>query len=218
MYESQKSAARNLLLGLDHSSTNKIHIINTLTKLRQLANHPQLVTPETEHTSGKFEDVTQHLQTLIKARKKVLVFSSFVSHLALYEKWCREKEISFLSLSGKTDTKERETIVNRFQEDETIQLFFISLKAGGVGLNLTKATYVVLLDPWWNPFIEKQAIARAHRIGQVHNVIVTRFISKNTIEEKIMLLQEQKKTLSDDIIDVNTLPEYIESDLEELLK
>ncbi len=218
MYESQKSAARNLLLGLDYSSTNKIHIINTLTKLRQLANHPQLVTPETEHTSGKFEDVTQHLQTLIKARKKVLVFSSFVSHLALYEKWCREKRISFLSLSGKTDTKERETIVNRFQEDETIQLFFISLKAGGVGLNLTKATYVVLLDPWWNPFIEKQAIARAHRIGQVHNVIVTRFISKNTIEEKIMLLQEQKKTLSDDIIDVNTLPEYIESDLEELLK
>ena len=217
-YESEKSAARNLLLGLDHTAKNKIHIINTLTKLRQLANHPQLVSSETQHTSGKFDDVTHHLQTLVAAQKKVLVFSSFVSHLAIYEKWSAAQGISFLSLTGKTAAKERETIVNRFQEEDDISLFFISLKAGGVGLNLTKASYVVLLDPWWNPFAEKQAIARAHRIGQTNKVLVTRFISKNTIEEKIIQLQEQKQSLSDELIAIDGIPEYIESNLEVLLK
>ncbi|WP_378182208.1 DEAD/DEAH box helicase [Aquimarina sp. SS2-1] len=217
-YESQKSAARNLLLGIDMVSTNKIHILNTLTKLRQLANHPKLVDPLTEDSSGKFKDVSSYLETLAKSNKKVLVFSSFVSHLHLYQDWCKSQNISFVSLTGNTKSTDREKIVNEFQENDLISLFFISLKAGGVGLNLTKASYVVLLDPWWNPFIEKQAIARAHRIGQQNNVMVTRFITKNTIEEKILHLQEQKQHLSDEIIDVNTIPDYIEHDLAELLK
>ncbi|WP_299214793.1 DEAD/DEAH box helicase [uncultured Aquimarina sp.] len=217
-YESQKSAARNLLLGIDTVSTNKIHIINTLTKLRQLANHPKLLNTKTEDSSGKFKDVTSYLDTLVRSNKKVLIFSSFVSHLSLYQEWCTAQGISFVSLTGRTKGSDRERIVNEFQENDAISLFFISLKAGGVGLNLTKASYVVLLDPWWNPFIEKQAIARAHRIGQKNNVMVTRFITKNTIEEKIIQLQDQKRQLSDEIIDIEAIPDYIESDLEELLK
>lgn len=217
-YESQKSAARNLLLGIDSGETNKIHIINTLTKLRQIVNHPKLIDSKTEDLSGKFQDVTNHLDTLVKADKKVLVFSSFVSHLDLYQEWCRQHNISYVTLTGQTKGADREAVVYEFQKNDAVSLFFISLKAGGVGLNLTKASYVVLLDPWWNPFIEKQAIARSHRIGQTSNVMVTRFITKNTIEEKIIQLQEKKKGLSDDIIDVNTMPQYIEQNLEELLK
>ncbi|AXT51251.1 DEAD/DEAH box helicase [Aquimarina sp. BL5] len=217
-YESQKSAARNLLLGIDTVSTNKIHIINTLTKLRQLANHPKLLNHNTESSSGKFKDVTSYLETLVKSNKKVLIFSSFVSHLNLYQEWSTNQSISFVSLTGQTKGSDREKIVNEFQENDAISLFFISLKAGGVGLNLTKASYVILLDPWWNPFIEKQAIARAHRIGQKNNVMVTRFITKNTIEEKIIKLQEHKKNLSDEIIAIDAIPDYIESDLEELLR
>ncbi|GAA3513647.1 hypothetical protein GCM10022393_29320 [Aquimarina addita] len=216
-YESQKSAARNLLLGIDPVAANKIHIVNTLTRLRQLANHPKLVTADTDHPSGKFQDVTNYLETLVKSNKKVLIFSSFTSHLALYQGWCTTHNIPFLTLTGQTKNVDREGIVNQFQNNQKIPLFFISLKAGGVGLNLTKASYVVLLDPWWNPFIEKQAIARSHRIGQTNNVMVTRFITKNTIEEKILQLQEQKQHLSDEIIAIDAIPDYIENSLEELL-
>lgn len=216
-YESQKSAARNLLLGLDPTTTNKIHILNTLTKLRQIVNHPKLVDDKTKDRSGKFQDVTHYLSTLVKAHKKVLVFSSFVSHLSLYQEWCATNNIPYLTLTGQTRSTDREAVVNEFQKNDDINLFFISLKAGGVGLNLTKASYVVVLDPWWNPFIEKQAIARSHRIGQTNNVMVTRFITKNTIEEKILQLQEKKKGLSNEIIDINAIPQYIEQDLEELL-
>ncbi len=217
-YESQKSAARNVLLGIDSANASKIHIINTLTKLRQLANHPKLIDQDTAHQSGKFEDVTNHLRTLVKSNKKVLIFSSFVSHLTIYEEWCTGQNISYVTLTGQTKTTDREKIVNEFQNNDQISLFFISLKAGGVGLNLTKASYVVILDPWWNPFIEKQAIARSHRIGQTNKVMVTRFITKNSIEEKIIQLQEKKKGLSDEIIDIDTIPDYIEHDLATLLK
>ncbi|GAA4277091.1 DEAD/DEAH box helicase [Aquimarina mytili] len=216
-YESQKSAARNLLLGIDSKEATKIHIINTLTKLRQLANHPKLINTDTTDQSGKFEDVTNHLHTLVKSNKKVLIFSSFVSHLNIYETWCTIQNIPYVTLTGQTKATDREKIVNEFQNNDQIPLFFISLKAGGVGLNLTKASYVVILDPWWNPFIEKQAIARSHRIGQTNKVMVTRFITKNSIEEKIIQLQEKKKGLSDEIIDINTMPDYIEQDLATLL-
>lgn len=217
LYETHKSAARNLLLNIEQEPNNKIRIINTLMKLRQLANHPILLDKNSEDSSGKFEDVTHYLNTLVKSNKKILVFSSFVSHLTIYQQWCTQNKINFVSLTGQTSTKDREQAVTSFQNNENIPLFFISLKAGGTGLNLTKAGYVLLLDPWWNPFIEKQAIARAHRIGQTNNVMVTRFITKNSIEEKILQLQEHKKQLSDDIIATNAIPEYIDLNLEKLL-
>jgi len=217
-YESEKSAARNALLGIDTQTNNKIHILNSLNKLRQLANHPKLVLSKTETTSGKFIDVTNYISTLAKSNKKVLVFSSFVSHLELYTNWCDQENLSYTVLTGQTKSEDREQNVKDFQENQDISVFFISLKAGGVGLNLTKASYVILLDPWWNPFIEKQAIARAHRIGQTQPVTVTRFITKNTIEEKIIQLQQKKKVLSNDIIATDSIPDYIDEDLEELLK
>lgn len=217
MYQSLKSAARNDLLKIDVAKQNKLHVINALMRLRQLANHPRLIDGNTDKPSGKFHDVTEYLTTLLKAQKKVLVFSSFVSHLAIYEKWCDEHNVSYVSLTGQTKITDREKVVQRFQEDDSVLLFFISLKAGGTGLNLTKASYVVILDPWWNPFAERQAIARAHRIGQQNNVMVTRFIAKDTIEEKIITLQQKKKLLSESIIDVEALPDLSEGNLAELL-
>ncbi len=216
-YEKLKSAARNALLGLDPATTDTLRIINTLTQLRQVANHPVLANTSDDSTSGKFNDVTAYLDTLIKSQKKVLIFSSFVSHLELYQDWCAAQHIPYVTLTGKVPSEEREVIVNEFQSNPTIPLFFISLKAGGVGLNLTKASYVVILDPWWNPFIEKQAIARAHRIGQQQRVTVSRFISLNTIEEKIIKLQQKKKELSDSFITTDRIPEYITTELNELL-
>ncbi|AMA48283.1 MULTISPECIES: DEAD/DEAH box helicase [Flavobacterium] len=211
-YEEEKSKARNYLLKLEDSSS-MIHILNVLMKLRQWSNHPKLVDPSLTMASGKFYDVTGYLDTLAKAKNKTLIFSSFVSHLAIYEDWCVQNNIRFCSLTGTTSVEQRENNVRQFQTDDEIIFFFISLKAGGVGLNLTKASYIILLDPWWNPFAEKQAIARAHRIGQENKVNVVRFITQNTIEEKILQLQQNKKELSDSIIDESVIPESITENL-----
>lgn len=215
-YEEEKSKARNYLLKLEESPST-IHILNVLLKLRQWSNHPKLAESESIITSGKFDNVTSYLETLAKSKSKTLIFSSFVNHLALYEKWCHENKIRYCSLTGDTATEERENSVSQFQNDDETLFFFISLKAGGVGLNLTKASYIVLLDPWWNPFAEKQAIARAHRIGQENKVNVIRFITQNTIEEKILQLQEKKKELSESIIDESSIPENVIENLDFIL-
>lgn len=216
-YEEEKSKARNYLLKLEESPS-VIHILNVLMKLRQWSNHPKLISADSSIASGKFYDITGYLETLAKSKNKTLIFSSFVSHLSIYKEWCKENKIKFCSLTGNTSTAERENSVNQFQNDEETLFFFISLKAGGVGLNLTKASYIILLDPWWNPFAEKQAIARAHRIGQENKVNVVRFITQNTIEEKIVLLQQNKKELSDSIIDESSIPEDISENLAYLLQ
>ena len=161
-----------------------------------------------EMPSGKFTDVAAYIETLLQAKQKTLVFSSYTSHLKIYTDWCDANNTTYSLLTGTTNVKEREKEVNNFQKNEDTLLFFISLKAGGVGLNLTKASYVILLDPWWNPFAELQAIGRAHRIGQENQVNVIRFIAKDTIEEKINQLQQSKKDISDSIIE-NTIPEEI---------
>uniref|UniRef100_A0A4W5L8P1 Uncharacterized protein n=1 Tax=Hucho hucho TaxID=62062 RepID=A0A4W5L8P1_9TELE len=203
LYEEEKSKARNSLLKTDGSGVDKINIINTLMRLRQLSNHPKMIDSKSEMDSGKYIAVTRYLETLVQSNQKTIVFSSFVSNLDFYKAWCKENKIDFCELTGDTPLKEREYQVNRFQEQEKPLLFFISLKAGGVGLNITKASYVVFLDPWWNPFSEKQGIGRAHRIGQLNKVNVIRFIAKNTVEEKIIRLQESKKLLADSLLDEN---------------
>lgn len=218
LYETEKSIARNYLLGAeDEKPANKLHVLNTLMKLRQLANHPFLVDQSYANQSGKFEDVTQYMDTLVRSQHKILVFSSFVQHLALYTRWCQKEQIDYCLLTGETATENREMQVNEFQNNPLKQVFFISLKAGSVGLNLTQASFVLLLDPWWNPFAENQAIARAHRIGQTKHVNVVRFIAKDSIEEKILSLQQKKKAISDAIIDINTIPEDIHDNLEYIL-
>jgi len=176
-----------------------ILLLEGLLRLRQAANHPVLVDNSFSHTSGKFETVCQMLEDVIQQGDKVLVFSSFVEHLRLYKTYLLERNIQFCYLDG--STKDRKEQVERFQQDEKYPVFLLSLKAGGVGLNLTRASYVFLLDPWWNPAAEAQAYDRAHRIGQLNNVFVYKFITKNTIEEKILKLQEEKRQLFDTMIE-----------------
>lgn len=218
-YEQEKSIARNSLLRLqENESVNKINVLNALMKLRQISNHPKLVDFNCDYESGKFVDVIEYLKTLIKSKQKVLLFSSFVKHIQIYTDWCKKGKIDFCLLTGNTSVTEREAQVNDFQNNQNKFLFFISLKAGGVGLNLTAASYVLILDPWWNPFAENQAIARAHRIGQKQNVTVVRFITKDTVEEKILLLQKKKLEIAETVIDVDYLPAEIEKDLNFILE
>lgn len=217
LYEKEKSKARNFLLKTDGSSPDKISIINTLMKLRQLSNHPKMVDADSEIDSGKYIAVTNYLESLVKGKQKVIIFSSFVTNLNFYTDWCKENKIEFCEITGETPASKREQEVKRFQEKENPLLFFISLKAGGVGLNITKASYVLFLDPWWNPFAEKQGVGRAHRIGQLNKVNVIRFISKNTVEEKIIKLQENKKLLSDSLLEESYINDEIQGNLEYIL-
>ena len=216
-YETEKSKARNELLKIDVAQ-NRINMLNVLMKLRQLSNHPILLDKNSIIESGKFTVVTNYIQTILQSGQKILIFSSFVSHLAVYEKWCKEQKIDFCKLIGSTKINDRQQEINKFQENHDIKIFFISLKSGGVGLNLTAASYVLLLDPWWNPFAEKQAIARAHRLGQTNKVNSVRFISKKTIEEKIILLQEKKQFLSESILELEQIPENLDLNLNFLLE
>ncbi|WP_347050552.1 DEAD/DEAH box helicase [Flavobacterium olei] len=217
LYEKEKSKARNFLLKTDGSGPDKISIINTLMKLRQLSNHPKMIDQESEIDSGKYMAVTNYLESLVKGKQKAIIFSSFVTNLHFYTDWCRQNKIAFCEITGETPSAKREQQVRQFQEKEEPLLFFISLKAGGVGLNITKASYVLFLDPWWNPFAEKQGVGRAHRIGQMNKVNVIRFISKNTVEEKIIKLQENKKLLSDSLLEENFINNEIESNLKYIL-
>jgi len=202
-YEEIKSQYRNKIL--EQIEQHGIHktqflILKGLTQLRQIANHPVLVDSEYQGSSGKMEDILYKLETLMEEKKKVLVFSQFVKHLSVFRKYFDERGWKYAYLDGATT--DRQAQVERFQNNENTLIFLISMKAGGVGLNLTAAEYVFLLDPWWNPAVEAQAIDRAHRIGQRHTVITYKFISKNSIEEKIVALQETKKQLASSIVSV----------------
>ena len=204
LYDEEKSAVRNSILkniesnGLEKSA---IMVLQGLMKLRQISNHPVLSFENYAGGSGKFETVLQDMESVISEGHKILVFSSFVKHLELYADELKKKRIRFSILTG--STIDREKIVNEFQDDPENKIFLISLKAGGVGLNLTAADYVFILDPWWNPASEMQAMNRAHRIGQDKSVFVYRYITGETIEEKIIRLQEKKSKLADTFITSN---------------
>ena len=194
-----------------------IIVLQGLTKLRQLANHPALLDKDSLENSGKFEQVMAMLENLIAEKHKVLIFSSFVSHLDLVKDYIKTKNWKFSILTGKT-TK-REKVIAEFQDDPDNHIFLISLKAGGVGLNLTEAGYVFIIDPWWNPAAENQAVSRAHRIGQDKQVFVYRFITENSIEEKIQLLKERKTSLADKFINTNNpFKEITKEEVLELFK
>jgi SNF2 family DNA or RNA helicase len=200
-YEEAKSYYRNKILdSIDSTGVNnsQMLLLQGLVKLRQLANHPKILDPDYIGDSGKMEDITHMLQSAIGKDHKILIFSQFVRHLSLLRGYLDEKNIDFTYLDGAT--KDRKSEVERFQNDPEVKVFLISLKAGGLGLNLTKADYVFLLDPWWNPAAEAQAVDRAHRIGQENKVFTYKFITKNTVEEKILALQRNKIRLANDLI------------------
>lgn len=200
-YEKVKSAYRDKIMheieagGIGKS---QFMILQGLTKLRQIANHPYLADDTYKEDSGKLEDISYMLENAINKNHKILVFSQFVKHLKIVSNYLEEHQIKYSYLDG--STKDRQKEVENFQTDKSIKVFLISLKAGGLGLNLTEAEYVFLLDPWWNPAIEAQAIDRAHRIGQKNKVFTYRFITKNTVEEKILQLQQSKQKLANDLI------------------
>ncbi|MEO1258087.1 MAG: DEAD/DEAH box helicase [Bacteroidota bacterium] len=212
LYEKEKSAARNKLLNISdpENPTNKVAILAALTRLRQIANHPELVMrgegagvrgqESGGRGSGKFEDVLAYYDKIRRSDHKALIFSSFEKYLQLFRNYFEEKELSYAWLTGGVAPAQRKKAVDQFNQDKSIQAFFMTTKAGGVGLNLTAADYVFVLDPWWNPFAEKQAIARAHRIGQDKKVMAIKFIARDSIEEKILQMQERKSALAGEFV------------------
>ncbi|HYQ56855.1 MAG TPA: DEAD/DEAH box helicase, partial [Draconibacterium sp.] len=210
LYEQEKSVIRNTILSTiekEGLKRSQFIVLQGLTKLRQLANHPSLIEQDAKERSGKFDEIFRMLCNLVAEKHKVLIFSSFVTHLELLEKRIADEKWKYSKLTGKTT--QREKVISRFQEDENNRIFLISLKAGGVGLNLTEADYVFIIDPWWNPAAENQAINRAHRNGQDKHVFVYRFITENSIEEKIQKLKNRKKSLADKFINSNNPFEQI---------
>jgi len=203
-YETSKSYYRNKILqSIENQGVNRSQflLLQGLTRLRQIANHPKLVDPEYAGDSGKLEDVTHMLNNAISKGHKILVFSQFVKHLSLLKTYLLNSHIPFSYLDGAT--KDRQQQVINFQTQNHVKVFLISLKAGGLGLNLTRADYVFLLDPWWNPAVEAQAIDRAHRIGQENKVFTYKFITKGTVEEKILSLQKNKIKLAQNLITID---------------
>jgi superfamily II DNA or RNA helicase len=219
IYEREKSAARNYLLDsyAENSPVYKLQVLKTLTKLRQLVNHPAMVMEEYKNQSGKFQDVIEHWEVIRKSGHKVLFFSSFVKHLELFRNYFEENNQSYSWISGQTSLKDRAKAIEDFETYHDARAFLISIKSGGSGLNLTAADYVFILDPWWNPFIEQQAIARAHRIGQTKKVMAIRFITSGSIEEKILMLQDKKSQLAADIIQPMESNSLEQADIEFLL-
>jgi SNF2 family DNA or RNA helicase len=200
-YDEVKNQYRNQILNhIENFGVNKSQMIllQGLTKLRQIANHPKLTEPDYEGDSGKMDDMLIMMENALAEGHKILIFSQFVKHLSIVRKIVEDREINYCYLDG--STKNREEQVERFQNDDNVRLFLISLKAGGLGLNLTEADYVFILDPWWNPAVEAQAIDRAHRIGQKKKVFTYKFIMSDTVEEKILELQQRKVKLAEDLI------------------
>ncbi|MGF7075148.1 DEAD/DEAH box helicase [Mucilaginibacter sp. 3215] len=220
VYEEIKSEYRNELLKSLEDGTfakTQIQVLQGLIKLRQIANHPIMIDKDYEGDSGKFEDVVHTLNNVLDGGHKVLIFSQFVKQLSIYRDHFDRVGIPYVYLDG--STQNRGDVVKQFQEDEKTRVFLISIKAGGVGLNLTEADYVFILDPWWNPAVEQQAIDRTHRIGQTKNVFIYKFITKDSVEEKILALQQRKLSLSRALI--TTEESFIKSltaeDIKEIL-
>jgi hypothetical protein len=202
LYEETKSQYRNELIGAN-GEVNKgksMNLLAGLTKLRQISNHPSMVMEDYDGDSGKFDEVILRLQNALNEGHKVLIFSQFVKQLKLFQDYLTENATPYFYIDGSVKSAERKSLVDQFQASDDVKVFLISLKAGGVGLNLTTADYVFILDPWWNPATERQAVDRAHRIGQLNTVFTYKFISKNSVEEKIVKLQEHKQQLSDSLI------------------
>lgn len=201
IYDSHEKELRDFISSKDEEEikNNSMHVLRGITKLRQICNSPALLKEDVFYGnySSKIELLAEQIENKSQ-QHKILVFSQFVSMLDLIKKELEKRNIAFEYLSGQT--RNRANKVNTFQNNDDVRVFLISLKAGGTGLNLTEADYVYIVDPWWNPAVENQAIDRSYRIGQTKHVIAVRLICPGTIEEKIMKLQESKNKLVSDLI------------------
>ncbi|MGC8865365.1 MAG: DEAD/DEAH box helicase [Bacteroidales bacterium] len=200
IYEQEKSKQRNQLLKLETLHTqSRVHVLNALMRLRLLAIEPGIFREFADIHGGKTQAITSTLETLTAEGHKVLVFSSFVRHLKILSQWCTDQGIKHQMLTGQT--RNRPQVIESFRKDPDMQIFLISLKAGGVGLNLTEADYVLITDPWWNVSAERQAMDRAHRIGQNRPVFVYRFITRQSVEEKMENIKARKIKMAAGLLD-----------------
>jgi SNF2 family DNA or RNA helicase len=195
LYDTVRAATRADLVALMQGGGGVMKALEALLRLRQAACHPALLPGQEARTSSKLERLVEALDLAAQEGHKALVFSQWTSLLDLIEPRLTTAGLSFIRLDG--STRDRGEVVARFQSDEGPPVMLISLKAGGVGLNLTAADHVFLCDPWWNPAVEAQAADRAHRIGQDKPVMVYRLVATETVEERILALQEQKRALFD---------------------
>jgi hypothetical protein len=222
VYDAYRNEYRNRLLSKieeEGMGKSKMMVLEALTRLRQICDSPVLLNSDevVENQSVKIKELVRHI-TDKTGRHKILIFSQFVKMLGLIRDELAKLNIEYEYLDGQSSSAQREQSVNNFQENENLRVFLISLKAGGTGLNLTAADYVYLVDPWWNPAVENQAIDRCHRIGQDKKVFAYRMICTNTVEEKIIDLQNKKKKIAGDIIhtDESILKKLNKNDISEL--
>lgn len=204
VYESYRNAYRSKILGvIDEQGVNRsqLTILQGLMKLRQICDSPAILNEDEKYANNsiKLEELTREITENI-GEHKALIFSQFLGMLSLIKQKLKENDIEFEYFDGSTSPPDREKAIQNFQANEKCRVFLISLKAGGVGLNLTAADYVYIVDPWWNPAVEQQAIDRTHRIGQTKNIFAYRMICRDTIEDKILKLQERKRILAKELI------------------
>lgn len=218
IYEAEKSRTRNSILEFmeqDIFEKSTVMVLQSLTKLRQIACTPYLIDDNYDGGSGKTDEVIRALTNVIGQGHKVLVFSSFVQHLNHIARQLDSLGVGYAVLTGSTER--RDEVVRKFEGDN-VPVFLISIKAGGTGLNLTSADYVFIIDPWWNPAVEEQAIARAHRMGQKNSVMAYRFISKGTVEEKIQKFQRKKTDLATTFVEGSELPVNLKDEVLSMLE
>ena len=206
IYDAYRNDFRDKILGVVQEQgiqKSQLTILQGLMKLRQICDSPAIIKEKDgekfPNTSVKLEEIGRELTENI-SNHKALIFSQFLGMLALIKEKLEELGVDYEYFDGSTAAIDREKAINRFQNDDACRVFLISLKAGGVGLNLTAADYVYIVDPWWNPAVEQQAIDRTHRIGQTKNIFAYRMICKDTIEDKILQLQEKKRSLARDLV------------------
>jgi non-specific serine/threonine protein kinase len=204
IYDAFRNDYRNKILGVISEQgidKSQLTILQGLMKLRQICDSPAIMNEQEKYpnVSIKLEELAREITENI-SNHKALVFSQFLGMLGLIREKLTELGVSFEYFDGSTSAPDREKAIQRFQGDDSVRIFLISLKAGGVGLNLTAADYVYIVDPWWNPAVEQQAIDRTHRIGQTKNIFAYRMICKDSIEDKILQLQEKKRSLARDLI------------------
>ncbi|MDM8516091.1 DEAD/DEAH box helicase [Desulfobacterales bacterium HSG16] len=199
-YEALRQKALENIEDSRENGGRHIEILAQIMKLRQACCNPQLILPKTKLPSAKLDIFGKMVGELLENRHKALVFSQFVGHLSIIRKYLDKQKINYRYLDGSTPAKKRKQEVDAFQAGEG-DLFLISLKAGGLGLNLTAASYVIHMDPWWNPAVEDQASDRAHRIGQKYPVTIYKLVAKNTIEEKIVKLHQHKRNLAGSLLE-----------------
>lgn len=217
-YEALRQNALEVLENSREKKSRHLQILTEIMKLRQACCNPRLIAQDTNISSSKLKVFSSVVEELLGGNHKALVFSQFIGHLSILREYLDEQGIKYRYLDGSTSTARRKQEVDAFQAGEG-DLFLISLKAGGLGLNLTAADYVLHMDPWWNPAIEDQASDRAHRIGQTRPVTIYRLVCKDTIEEKIVKLHQEKRDLAGSLLEGSDMSAKMSSeDLLDLIR